>query len=58
MNIFHGKIVKNKVSKNIGILYKAKNMVNNSDLKTLYFSFVHSYLTMGKFPREESLEQN
>ena len=41
-------VVENKVSKNIRILYKAKNIVSKRGLKTLYFfSFVHSYLNYG-----------
>ena len=41
-------VVENKVSKNIRILYKAKNIVSKGGLKTLYFfPFVHSYLNYG-----------
>ena len=40
-------VVENKVSKNIGILHKAKNIFSKGGLKTLYFSFVHSYLNYG-----------
>ena len=40
----HILVVENKVSKNTGILHKAKNIFSMGDLKTLYFSFVHSYL--------------
>ena len=39
--------VENKVSKNIGILYQTKSIVSRGGLKTLYFSFVHSYLNHG-----------
>ena len=37
-------VVENKVSKNIGILHKAKNIFSKRGLETLYFSFGHSYL--------------
>ena len=49
MNIFRGKTIFQllKVSKNIGILHKAKNIFSKGGLKTLYFSFVHSYLNYG-----------
>ena len=40
-------VVQNKVSKNIGILHKAKNIFSKGGLKTLYFCFVHSYLNYG-----------
>ena len=41
------EIIENKISKNIGILYKAKFFLNHSCLKKdlfFHFSFVHSYL--------------
>ena len=48
MNIFHGKntfeLLKIWVSKNIGILHKAKNILYKGGLKTLYISLLHSYL--------------
>ena len=40
----HISVVENKVSKNIGILHKDKNIFIKGGLKTLYLSFVHSYL--------------
>ena len=43
----HISVVENKVSKNIGILHKAKNIFSKGGLKTLYFSFVHSYFNYG-----------
>ena len=43
----HNSVVANKVSKNIGILHKAKNIFSKGGLKTLYFSFVHSCLNYG-----------
>ena len=36
-----------KISKSIGILYKARNFLPNNLLKQLYFSFVHSHLSYG-----------
>ena len=43
----HISFVENKVSKNVGILHKAKNIFSEGGLRTLYFSFVHSYLNYG-----------
>ena len=37
----------NKISKNVGILYKAKYTINQQGLKSLYYSFLHSYLIYG-----------
>ena len=39
-------VVKNKVSKNIGILQKNKNVFRKDGFKTLCF-FVHKYLNYG-----------
>ena len=47
----HISVVENNVSKDIKILYKAKNIVSKDGLKTLYFSFVHSYLSYGNIAR-------
>lgn len=41
----HIKIIENKISKHIAIIYRAKHLLNLPCLKLLYFSFVHSYLT-------------
>ena len=41
----HINVIENKVSKNLGILRKAKPYLDVKCLKSLYFSFVHSYLT-------------
>ena len=43
----HISVVENKVSKNIGILNKAKNTFTNGCFKILFSSFVHSYLNYG-----------
>ena len=43
----HISVAENKVWKNVGILYKAKNIFSKSGLKTLFFSFAHSYLNYG-----------
>ena len=40
----HIKTVENKLSKNIGLLYQAKQFLDENSLKTLYFSYMHSYL--------------
>ena len=40
-------VIENKLSKNWGLLQKAKQLLNAEAIKNLYFSFIHSYLTYG-----------
>ena len=40
----HITVIKNKVSKNLGLLYRARKVLDSAALKNLYFSFIHSYL--------------
>ena len=40
-------VIENKLSKNLGLLHKAKQFLNAKTMKSLYFSFIHSYLTYG-----------
>ena len=41
--IDHIKTIK-RVAKNIGLLYHAKPYLDETSLKTIYFSYIHSYL--------------
>ena len=41
----HIDTIGRKISKNIGIIYKARITLNQKSTKQLYFSFIHSYLT-------------
>ena len=43
----HITAIENKISKKLGLLYKAKRVLNMNALKSLYFSFIHSYLNYG-----------
>ena len=43
----HIHLIENKISKNVGILHKAKYTINQHGLKSLYNSFIHSYLNYG-----------
>ena len=45
--IDHITLVKNKLSKNLGLLHKAKNYLNKKSMVSLYYSFIHSYLNYG-----------
>ena len=43
----HIHYVEKKISKNLGILYKARYLLNKSYLKLIYFAFIHSYISYG-----------
>ena len=43
----HIHILENKLSKNIGLLYRAKPYLDKNTMTTLYFSFFRSYLNYG-----------
>ena len=36
--------IEKKLAKNLGLLYQAKHILDNESLKTIYFSYIHSYL--------------
>ena len=40
----HIQLVENKVSKNVGVLYKTSKLINSKCLRSIYFSFMHSYI--------------
>ena len=40
----HTEIVENKISPNIGILYRASHYLDKKSLKSIYFSFIHNYV--------------
>ena len=48
MNAFHGKItleqLEYKIAKHIGLLYQAKKLFNTRSLKSIYFSYIYTYL--------------
>ena len=43
----HITVTENKVSKNLGLLYRARKVLDSTALKNLHFSFIHSYLNYG-----------
>ena len=45
--IDHINTLENKLSKNLGVLYKAKPFLNAKAIISLYVSFFHNYLTYG-----------
>ena len=40
----HIQLIENKVSKNVGVLYKTSKLINSECLRSIYFSFIHSYI--------------
>ena len=40
-------VIENKFSKNLGLLHGAGRVLDRTALKSLYFSFIHSYLNYG-----------
>ena len=40
----HIKYIEDKVAKNIGLLYRAKLLLDENSLLTLYYSYIHTYL--------------
>ena len=45
--IYHINTLENKLSKNLGLLYKEKPFLNAKAMKMFYFFFFHSYVTYG-----------
>ena len=38
------QLIENKVSKNVGVLYKTSKLINSKSLRSIYFSFIYSYI--------------
>ena len=41
----HISHIKSKIAKNIGIISRARHALNDTTMKTLYYAFIHPYLT-------------
>ena len=44
--IDHVRTVGDKIAKNIGLLYRVSQFLNEDSRKTVYFSYIHSYLNV------------
>lgn len=42
--------VQNKISKNVGIMFKAKTLLDLKSILNLYYFFVHNHLNYGNIP--------
>ena len=40
----HIELIENKISKNLGVLYKAKYLLSQKCMINIYFSFIYSYI--------------
>ena len=40
----HIQLIKIKVSKSVGVLYNANKLINSKCLRSIYFSFIYSYI--------------
>ena len=40
----HIQLIENKVSKNVGVLYKTSKLINSKCLRSIYFPFMHPYI--------------
>ena len=38
------QLIENKVSKNVRVFYKTSKLINSKCLRSMYFSFIHSYI--------------
>ena len=54
----HIKTVKSKLGKNIGLLNRASYFLNEHSLKTIYFSYIHSYLNYANIAWLIHISQN
>ena len=43
----HTRTVENKIAKTTGLLNRAKQLLSSSFLKSIYFSYIHTYLNYG-----------
>ena len=48
--IDHIRTVEDKIAKNISLLYRVRQFLNEHYLKTVYFSYIHSYLNYENIP--------
>ena len=44
----HIKTVENNLAENFGLLYRMKQFLDETSLKTIHFSYIHSYLNQAK----------
>ena len=56
--IDHIRTVENVIAKNIGLLYRAKQLLNTSYSKSIYFSYIHTNLYYANIVDQLNIYQN
>ena len=54
----HTKTEESKITKNIGPLHRARQLLTEASLKTIYFSYIHSHLNYANIAWPEPILQN
>ena len=54
----HIGAINNKISKNIGLLYKARPFLDRNSMQQLYFSFIHSYINYANIAWSSTYKTN
>ena len=54
----HINLIETKIAKNIGILFKAKFLLNQKCLKNIYYSFIHSDINYANLHGQAQVELN
>ena len=54
----HIQLTENKVSKNVSVLYKASKLMNTKCLRSINFSFIHSYINYANIARASTNKTN
>ena len=54
----HIKYTENKISKNIGILYKARDYLSKESLLSLYYTYIHTYINYANLACASTIRTN
>ena len=54
----HIKYTENKISKNIGILYKARGYLSKESLLSLYYGYIHTYINHANLAWTSTIRKN
>ena len=54
----HIKYTGNKISKNIGILYKTRDYLSEQSLLSLYYAYIHTYVNYANLAWASTIRTN
>ena len=54
----HIKYTENKISKNIGILHKARDYLSKESLLSLYYAYIHTYINYSNLAWASTIKTN